>query len=249
MISFVNDFVTVQRGKTMAEGKHITLANNLEQNILSGKYGQEGGLPSASELAQEWHISVNTVKNALAVLEGKGLIAKRGIGYYVNKIDINMSNLGPAHSKQPDSFKRNIGPVKQTTLPAHLAQSAQLDASTVAVYKMQVSGNTENNQEKPIQLAHKYYTLAISDDELKKMNKDSTYDPVANLGGELLSRDELSSRLATDSEKDLLELEGGDVPVLSVLETIRDKQDRVLLIQEVTVVSSTLIFNYPFNNK
>ena len=113
---------------------------------------------------------------------------------------------------------------------------------------MQVSGTIENEQEKPIQIAHKYYLLAISDNMLKRMNDDSSFDPVAELGGELISQDELSSRLATDNEKDLLDIDEG-TPVLSVVEIIKDQQDKILLIQEVSIVRSTLIFKYPFTNK
>jgi DNA-binding GntR family transcriptional regulator len=69
----------------MAAGKHAHLATELEQEILAGKYGWAGGLPGASELAQKWKLSINTVKNALSLLEGKNLIEKRGIGYYVKE--------------------------------------------------------------------------------------------------------------------------------------------------------------------
>jgi DNA-binding GntR family transcriptional regulator len=61
----------------MAVGKHVTLAIELEKDILAGKYGWEGGLPSVSELAQTKNMSVNTVKNSLSLLEGKGLIEKK----------------------------------------------------------------------------------------------------------------------------------------------------------------------------
>lgn len=232
----------------MAEGKHIALANSIEKDITSGKFGKEGGLPAVSEIAQEHRLSINTVKNALAVLEGKGLIVKRGIGYYVNNIEIDMSYLGPAHSQRPDSFKRNIGTIKSITLPEHLARTAQIEASTPTTYKMQISGTIENEEEKPIQIAHKYYLLLISDETLKRMNDDSSFDPVAELGGELLSQDELSSRLATDNEKDLLAIDE-NTPILNVVEIIRDQQDKLLLIQEVSIVRSTLIFKYPFTNK
>ena len=70
----------------MAKGKHTTLAEELEKDILSGKYGSEGGLPSTIEIAKKWGMSVNTVKNSLALLEGKNLIEKRGIAYYVKNL-------------------------------------------------------------------------------------------------------------------------------------------------------------------
>jgi DNA-binding GntR family transcriptional regulator len=75
----------------MAIGKHVALAIELEKDILAGKYGWEGGLPSTSELAQRWNMSINTVKNSLSLLEGKNLIEKRGIGYYVNRIPTVMT--------------------------------------------------------------------------------------------------------------------------------------------------------------
>jgi DNA-binding GntR family transcriptional regulator len=237
----------------MAAGKHITLANELERDILAGKYGWEGGLPSASELAQVQNISVNTVKASLALLEGKGLIEKRGIGYYVSRVPITMTQyVPPAHIRLGrEGYNKNIGPVKRTSLPKNLAEKLQLPSPELVVYRMQVSGEIAEANEKPLQITHRYYMLPISDEKLKQMQNDPTYDVMWNdptVPVELLSHDEVSPRLATDGERDLLNLPE-TTPITYVLETIRDR-NRVVMAQEIILSPrTTLVFEFPFTNR
>src|SRR4029077_3331204 len=210
----------------MAAGKHLGLANELEREILSGKYGWEGGLPSASDLAQTWNLSLNTVKSALAVLEGKSLVEKRGIGYYVTRVPISMTQyVPPTHIRRKDGYCKNIGSVQRVTVPAHLAEKLQISPSQAAVYRVQISGETSNGNEKPLQICYRYDLLPISDEKTQQMQDDPTYEPMwkeANVQVELSSYDENAARMATKGETDLLNLPEVS-PVLHVLEIIRDK--------------------------
>lgn len=148
-------------------------------------------------------------------------------------------------------IKLNIGAIKRTTLPEHLAKAAQIEDSTPITYRMQVSVTIEDKKEKPFQIAYKYYLLPISDDTLERMNDDSSFDPVKELGGELMSQNRLSSRMATDNEKDLLAIDE-NTPLLNVIETLTNQQGTILLIQEVAIVRSEITFKYihlPTNKK
>jgi DNA-binding GntR family transcriptional regulator len=238
----------------MPVSKHTTLATELEKDILSGKYGWEGGLPTTSELAQTWNMSINTVKNALALLEGKDLIEKRGIAYYVNRVPTVMTQyVPPAHSRyHRPGYCKNIGPVKRIALPAHLAEKVNTSSSELTVYRMQVSGEVAEGNERPLQLSYRYHILPVSDEKIKQMENNAAYDPMwtePEQGTELWSHDEITPRLATEGERDLLNLPES-TPVTSVFEVIRDKDNKLLMLQEIVLSSrTTLIFDFPFTNR
>ena len=237
----------------MVVGKHTTLAIELEKDILGGKYGWEGGLPSASELAQKWNMSINTVKNSLSVLEGKDLIEKRGIGYYINRIPTVMTQYVPsAHIRaHRGGYNKNIGPVKKTPLPEHLREKIRLSQPELAIYRVQISGELIEGNEKPLQISYRYHLLPISDEKMQRMQNDATYDPMwndNNVATDLVSHDEVTPRLATEGERDLLNLPES-TPVTSLFEVIRDKSENPLMVQEIVLSPrTTLIFDFPFTN-
>lgn len=237
----------------MVVGKHIALANELEKDILTGKYGWEGGLPSTGELAQNHNMSINTVKSALALLEGKDLIEKRGIGYYINRRDIVMTQyVPPAHIRLPrGGYCKNIGSVRRVPLPNHFAEKLHISGRDV-VYRVQISGELVDGNEKPLQISYRYYLIPISDETLKQMENNSTYDPMwddESIPADLISQDTVSPRMATEGEKDMLNLPD-NTPVDSIFESIRDKGDTILMAQEIVMSPrATLIFNYSFTNR
>lgn len=53
--------------------------------IQAGNYGWEGGLPEEAELARATGYARGTVRSALTLLEGEGLIIQKGRSYFVNK--------------------------------------------------------------------------------------------------------------------------------------------------------------------
>jgi DNA-binding GntR family transcriptional regulator len=238
----------------MAEGKHVTLATELEKDISAGKYGWEGGLPSAGELAQKWNVSINTVKNALALLEGRGTIEKRGASYFVNRIPTTMTQyVPPAHVRLPrGGFCKNLGPVTRTTLPEHLAKKLDLSPTAQAVYRVQVSGEMSEGSEKPLQISYRYHLLPLTNEKVHRMGTEPGYDPMwgdAEVPVELMSRDEIAPRLATEGERDLLNLPE-TTPVSGVVETIRDTSGTILMVQELVLSPrTTLIFDFPFTNR
>ena len=67
------------------------IANQLKEDILSGKYADGQYLPSIRGLAQDLKISVITTMKAYEQLQSKGLVtAVQGKGYYVNAQDSEM---------------------------------------------------------------------------------------------------------------------------------------------------------------
>ena len=237
----------------MAVSKHAALAAELEKDILSGKYGWEGGLPTTSELAQQWNMSINTVKIALTVLETKDLIERRGAGYYVNRAPVLMTQYVPPVTLRyaRPGFCKNMGSVKRIAPPAHLAEKINISPSELAVYRVQVSGELVEGNERPLQVSYRYHLLPVSDEQIAQMEHTPTYDPMwaPEQAAELLSHDEITPRLATEGERDILSLPEV-TPITSVFEVIRDKDGKPLMMQEIVLSPrTTLIFDFPFTNK
>jgi DNA-binding GntR family transcriptional regulator len=162
----------------------------------------------------------------------------------------------PAHIRllrhHREGYNKNIGPVKKVALPEHLAEKLNLSPSESALYRVQISGELVEGNEKPLQISYRYYLLPLSDEKIHRMQNDSTYDPLWNendVPTDLISHDEVTPRLATEGERDFLDLPES-TPVTNVFEAIRDKDNTLLMVQEIVLSPrTTLIFDFPFTNR
>lgn len=238
----------------MARGKHVQLADNLRKDILSGKYGTEGGLPAASELATKYGLALNTVKAALAHLEGERIIVKRGIGYYVNQISTIMTEYVPLLTvRMPEgtAYYEIIGGVEEASIPEHLALKFKVSGDRKATFRVQVSGEVTEDGKKPLKLTYRYHLMELSSDDVRRMEDEPAYDPLAykeEYACKLFSSDEVVPRLITHEEQVLLGLPEG-TPVMHLFEAI-SKEGEILMIQEVVLSPrESLIFAFPFDNK
>lgn len=240
----------------MAEQKYGPLAAELEKEIQSGKFGWEGGLPTVSDLAEKHNMSVNTIRQALSILEGKGLIEKKGAGYYVKRIPYVMTETTPSIQEVTSrgGYCTNIGTTRRVLLPAYLAERLKVKQDTQAVYRVQVSGQaTDSGAERPIQVAYRYYFMSISDADLQRMQSDPYYDPFWDnedaTPEKMNSRDEISARLATEGERDLLELPEYS-SVTHLFEVIHDTSGVLFMAQDIVLSSrETLIFEFTYTHR
>jgi DNA-binding GntR family transcriptional regulator len=233
----------------MTTGKYVPLADILRKNIFSGKYGSEGGLPAASDLAKQHKLALNTVKTALVYLQGEGIIVKRNLNYYVNQLPITMTQYSPpSHVRFADGYNKNQEDMERVLLPDYLAEKLRTP-QVLVVYRMQIGGENVEGVQHPLQISRRYYFLSISDEKFKRMQDDATYDPMWEMPANLVSLDEVSSRPATPEELAHLNLAKA-TSVLSLLEVIRDTQGNILMAQEITLAPrTTLCFEFPFENK
>lgn len=72
--------------------KYVQLFERLKREILRGAYQRGQRLPGENEMAQEYGMSRQTVRQALSLLESKGLITKkRGSGSYITGLSSDLS--------------------------------------------------------------------------------------------------------------------------------------------------------------
>jgi DNA-binding GntR family transcriptional regulator len=241
----------IHKGKIVAAGKHVALAAELEKNILSGKYGTEGGLPSASELAQKWNMSINTVKAALALLEGKDLVEKRGLGYYVNKIlRVSTAVVPPFEEVLAtngfEPFVRNITEPEVTTMSVEVAAMFGQPVGLLVVHRYRVQGRDG----KPFRLSEYWFPEHLARPYLQHLKDNPGYDILEDIKADLnITRqkvhDDVSARNPTESEADLLSILP-DIAVLEVRRTNRTLDDVVLMHHKIVFVGSLSILSYDY---
>ncbi len=73
---------------------YLQLANILEKRIIDGVYKVGSKIPSEGQLAADFHINRNTIRQAISVLVQKGLLEKqKGVGTFVKRT----TTLHPIH--------------------------------------------------------------------------------------------------------------------------------------------------------
>lgn len=234
----------------MAPEKYVRIVDELRKNIIAGLYGPRGGLPTAQEVATSYNVTVNTAGKALSYLEGEKLVVKRGSNFYVNALNVRMTEHVPAsHIRLTHGYTRNISTVDMVELPLHIIEKLDPPA-TKAIYRAQISGEQDGNEFVPIQIARRYYFLPLTTGEIMNMTNDPTYDPMwTKVPVQLLSHDDIAARNATEEETQLLNLPHTS-SVLDVWEAIYDMGGNVLMAQEITLSPRMkLSFRFPFDNK
>ncbi len=228
--------------------KRDELANQLRADILSGKYGPEGGLPEESEIAKKSGYARGTVNSALTLLEGERIIEQRGRSYYVNKITIPMTQyVPPLHELvelNKKGFVRNLSSVRKGLAPEHLKI---LQPSTVVTLRERISGELINEiEEKPKQLLRYYYLIAITNEQIERMNANAGLDIWSEISPKNVHcHDILSARLPTSEEANLLKIPE-TTPVINVQTMITTTEKEYLLIQECVFVSTSFAYSYNY---
>jgi len=68
------------------EAIYVQIANNVSENILLGKWEEDGKISSVRDLATEMQVNPNTVIRAYEFLESQEIIyTKRGLGFFVRQ--------------------------------------------------------------------------------------------------------------------------------------------------------------------
>jgi DNA-binding GntR family transcriptional regulator len=234
--------------------KYTELANELRKDILSGKYGTEGGLPGADELTRRSGLARNTVNSALALLEGEGLIKSRDRIFYVNITSQDMTQYVPPLNVRMQSsgkiaFMENIAPIEVKQIPEEIADRLGIARESIGTFRFRVGGEVLEGQKKPSQLKKYWYLISLNEEQLQQLRDDPNTDILVKYAPEdLRAHDEISSRLPTQEEMKLLSL-SEFTPITQVNIITRDTSGNILLFQDLTFVGVVLTYDYGFKNR
>jgi GntR family transcriptional regulator len=241
--------------KMTEEKRYITLANEIRKDIVSGKYGTEGGLPTIEELVERSSLSRATVYKSLAILEAEGLIISKNRNFFVNRESVPMIGYVPPLQERlklsgKTAFVRNLEPVEGSTLPDHIADKLGLNRGTPCVYRHRISGElTVDGKEKPTRLLKFYYLIPITVEQLGRLNSVPATDILFEAApAKMIREDTLLARHLTSEESELLDLpESTAVMSMHIMNSTMDGQ--YLLVQESVFVGVCFTYKYEFENR
>lgn len=240
----------------MTVPQYQQFASDLRRDILSGRYGWEGGLPGIQELIKRSGLAANTIYRALSLLVGERLIEQRDKAYFVSRHPIQMTKyvlpiVVRMKALNKGGYIKNIGKVERTRLPEHLA--GKIDAGSKdrsCVLQTCILGElAEDGSERPNQMSHYYFLLPMTEEQVRQFELQPAFDPLpVGPGIEMSRHDEITARPPTQNEIETLNLPAA-ASVIAVLTIVRDGSGTPLLIQEdafPTLV--TLMYDYTFEN-
>jgi hypothetical protein len=142
-------------------------------------------------------------------------------------------------------FVRNLAPIGVATLPDDLADAYKLVRGTSATYRYRIGGELVDGTEKPACLLKFYYLMQVTNDQIARLNADASLDIWPELSPvQVRCHDELSARLATEEEANLLKI-SNTTPVI-VIQTVTTDGTNTLLIQESTFVGTSFAYDYDY---
>lgn len=238
----------------MPERPYITFANQLRKDILSGKYGIEGGLPGIEELKRRSGLAAGTIYKSLVLLQGERLIVERDKAYFVNISSQDMTQYVPPLNVRMQSsgklaFMQNVAPIEVTPIPEEIADKIGVPRETMSTFRHRVGGEVQEGKNKPTQMKKYWYLIPLNEEQLQMLRDDPNTDILVKYAPEdLRAHDEISSRLPTKEEMELLSL-SEFTPVTQVHITTRDTEGNILLYQDLTFLGVVLTYDYGFKNR
>jgi GntR family transcriptional regulator len=221
--------------KTDGRPRHQQIAAALRALIMSGDLAAGTQLPTTQQLMLQYAVTGQTVQRALAVLKDEGFVVGRaGVGVYVREMSPlaiePAAYIPPSEQGEPSLWatqaKRRaqrgrvqLLDVRRVSPPAAVATALGLHEGAQSLLRQQLL----LLDDEPVEVAWLYFPLEIAQGTPlteRKLIRSGTTRLLADLGYPPVEWvDQLSVRLATTEELELLELPD-DVPVLRTLRTV-----------------------------
>jgi GntR family transcriptional regulator len=242
---------------TRAGGRpfYVQIAAALRQDIQAGKYQPGDQLPSERELREQWQVSQQVVRAALAELHAEGaVVTYQGRGSFVRKqlvprrlsTDISTS-FGWYTSLAHQGFK----PAGQTTVtqapcPPDAAEWLGIEEGTEVTVRDRLMGV---EGEPPAMLATSYFPAWVIEGapDLADPTRGGMPELLRVGFGETFSEDVLTVRMPTLAEQQRLELDKG-IPVQMIAGATFDAQRRPLHFIRVVAAGGRIEFAYRYGS-
>ncbi len=166
---------------------HITISQQLKQQIEAGQYPPGDRLPSEFDLGELFGVSRTTVRRAVGNLIRQGLVTtQQGKGIFVSdrqKITFSMSNplMHFDAALQQQGYTARIKPLRfeQVQPPADVARKLQLTSSRAKVYQQEKIIYAD---ESPIAIETDYFPDTISPTLIEQLQQGFTYSTLTANG-------------------------------------------------------------------
>lgn len=240
------------------------IAQELRDDILSGRLEPGKQLPSENELAEHHNTTRTTVRKAIALLRSEGLVvSEQGRGAFVRprphvkmlltganyraRRDSGVSNFNAEARAQGQQARQQILGVEEALAPAEIAERLNLTAGTPVIVRRRLFVIDDE----PTQFCDGYYPA----DLFRKTPvagprpiRGGVHAVIEDPDGPIRAKvakfvEDLDVRLPVPSESRALKIPEG-VPVVRVLRTAYDSEGRALEVLDSLIPTDRYSFQY-----
>jgi GntR family transcriptional regulator len=232
--------------------KYLQIADQLRADIQGGALAAGGRLPAETDLADRFHVSPPTVRQALAVLRSEWLIESRhGVGTFVRenrkRQRRSRNRYGRARTDQGllnDALEHRIVFAGRAPVPDHIAEAMGVEPGTeVVIRRRHLHDNTTGQLQ---EIGASYIPVGHA---AGTYLEDATVVPkalflcVEDLSGKTYARaqDTTVIRAAQGDERELFHLAGGEA-MLHLIHSAWAEDDTVLEISESIWPADQVVF-------
>lgn len=217
--------------------KYLQIANHIRDEILRGDLGPGDEVPSERQIAEDWDVARPTAARALEALRQQGFVESRqGSGTYVRH-QIQPHRLARERYSRaretgriyPPNERARIVAAEQVEAPAHVATALGLEPGAQAVRRQRVIFADDQ----PVEISTSWYAATVAAKAPRLLRRERirpgtlVYVEQATGRQARYARDEMSARLATAEEREVLRLDD-PAAVLLVHHLVYDHDDRPL---------------------
>jgi GntR family transcriptional regulator len=235
------------------------VAEALRERIQAGDFGQYGRLPPAIDLANQFHVSRDTINRALKLLQAEGYLESRGEGKrgvtisrsririqgITARFDLELQKLGLV------PIESNIDEPTVVPAPPQVANALGVDEGTPVARRFRKQGAEQDGTVIPYRLAENFYPTALADESiLEQMQRDDRFDVILAIReryGKAPARvhEVVIGRLPTSQERQLLNITP-QTPVLEVSRVSYADDDTVIMVNRIIFVANLFALSYDY---
>ncbi|GAA3730763.1 DNA-binding GntR family transcriptional regulator [Spinactinospora alkalitolerans] len=235
-----------------APPKYVQIVQAVQERIEDGTYPVGEMLPSESRMVREFGAGRSTVVRALQILSMRGWIEREhGRGSFVKGVPEQSAERSHAGASAFDAAENPKGSritgVGRASTPATVADALKLPENSPAIMRQRVILDDGS----PSELVTLWFPLDVAsgtdlaEEHVISIGVREHLQAVKQLRPARIS-ERLSARLATEQERELLQLDSG-TPVLGVIASILDASEGVIAVADVVLPGDLheLEDNYP----
>jgi GntR family transcriptional regulator len=237
----------------------VEVAEALRERILAGDFGQYGRLPPAIDLANQFHVSRDTINRALKFLQAEGYLESRGEnkrGVTISRSRIRIQGISARFDLELE--KRGLSPIELNIdnpdvvpAPDQVALALNIAQGTPVVRRFRKQGIEQEGTIIPYRLAENFYpTTLVNEVILSQMQKDDRFDVILAIRerhNKILTRvhEDVIGRLPLSQERQLLNITP-QTPVLEVNRINYAEDDTVIMVNKIIFVANLFVLSYDY---
>lgn len=233
------------------------IADDLRAAIERGDYQPGQRIPGENQLMEQYDVSRNTARDALAILREEGLTdTRRGAGNFVRKFEFIVRNANDRLSRKRWGEGRSIWSADMQGRPSNEDVTVQeIEAPEPIAGNLGIPVGSRvwrrhrvyRSDKRPIQLSTSYLPAELVDGSpitQVDTGPGGTYARLLDLGHPpAYFREEVKARMPLRDEAQTLKLAAG-IPVIHIVRTAFEEDGRPLEVNEMILDANSYLLQY-----